>query len=232
MEKIIHSEVLKNLFQKSTDVLVRPIDIKSEYNLTVSIFCVDGMVNSQVLDMTILRPIATDALVKECKTQEELEKYLLNCGGAYHAFGSETDDFDQLITSVMSGMLALIFDDLQKAILFDVRTFDKRSVSEPSEEGVMKGAKDSFIEVLRTNTMLIRRRIRSPYLVIEQMYVGRLSRTDVALVYLSNVCDMNLVDQIRKKLNAIDIDNIAAASFIEEFIIDNGNSLMPQIMLL
>lgn len=230
MEKIINSNVLKELFQKSTDVLIRPINIKSDYNLTVSLFCVDGMVNSQVLDTTILRPLATEAGVKDCKTEEELENYLLNCGGAYHAFGSETDDFNQLITCVMSGMLGLIFDNLQKAILFDVRTFDKRSVSEPSEEGVLKGAKDSFIEVLRTNTMLIRRRIRSPYLVVEQMYVGKLSRTDVALVYLTNVCDLNLVDQIRKKLQAIDIDNIAAASFIEEFIIENKDSLMPQIM--
>lgn len=230
MENIIDSNVLKNLYAKSTDVLIRPIEITGQNSLTVSLFCVDGLVNSQVLDLTILKPIATEEGPKLCKTQMELADYLLNRGGGYHAFASFITDFNQLNTMVMSGMCAVILDDIQAAVVYDVRTFDKRSVSEPSEEGTMKGAKDSFIEVLRSNTALIRRRIRSPHLTIEQMYIGRLSQTDVALVYMNNICDMELVNKIRKKLKAIDIDNICAASFIEEFISENRNSLMPQVM--
>lgn len=230
MENIINSAVIKRIYAKSTDVLIRPIEIKGQNDITVSIFCVDGLVNSQVLDLTIIKPIATEEGPKQCKTQKELANYLLNQGGAYHAFGSFVTDFNQLNTMVMSGMAAVLLDEIQAAVVYDVRTFDKRSVSDPSEESTMKGAKDSFIEVLRTNTALIRRRIRSPHLVVEQMYVGRLSRTDVALVYMNNICDMNLVKQIRKKIQAIDIDNICASSFIEEFITENQNSLMPQVM--
>lgn len=230
MENIINSAVIKRIYAKSTDVLIRPIKIKGQNDITVSIFCVDGLVNSQVLDLTIIKPIATEEGPKQCKTQKELANYLLNQGGAYHAFGSFVTDFNQLNTMVMSGMAAVLLDEIQAAVVYDVRTFDKRSVSDPSEESTMKGAKDSFIEVLRTNTALIRRRIRSPHLVVEQMYVGRLSRTDVALVYMNNICDMNLVKQIRKKIQAIDIDNICASSFIEEFITENQNSLMPQVM--
>ena len=230
MENIINSNVLKKLYSKSTDVLIRPIEIRGENPITVTLFCVDGLVNSQMLDLTILKPLATEEGPKQCKSQIELANYLLNDGGAYHAFGSFVTDFNQLNTMVMSGMCAIVLDDIQCAVVYDVRTFDKRSVSEPSEESTMKGAKDSFIEVLRTNTALIRRRIRSPHLTIEQMYIGRLSRTDVALVYMNNICDMNLVDQIRKKLQAIDIDNISASSFIEEFISENKNSLLPQVM--
>lgn len=230
MENIIDSTVIKQLYSKSTDVLVRPIEIKGENSITVSIFCVDGLVNSQLLDLTILKPIATEEGAKKCQNQMELASFLLNNGGGYHAFASFVTDFHQLNTMVMSGMCAVLLDEIQAAVVYDVRTFDKRSVSEPSEEGTMKGAKDSFIEVLRTNTALIRRRVRSPYLTIEQMYVGRLSRTDVALVYMNNICDMNLVDKIRKKLQSIDIDNICASSFVEEFISENRNSLMPQVM--
>lgn len=230
MENIIDSNIIKNLYAKSTDVLVRSIEITGQNALTVSIFCVDGLVNSQVLDLTILKPIATENELKQCQNQMELADYLLNHGGGYHAFASFVTDFHQLNTMVMSGMCAILLDDIHAAVVYDVRTFDKRSVSEPSEEGSMKGAKDSFNEVLRTNTALIRRRIRSPYLTIEQMYVGRLSRTDVALIYMSNICNLDLVDKIRKKLQAIDIDNICAASFIEEFITENKNTLMPQVM--
>lgn len=230
MENIIDSAVIKRIYAKSTDVLIRPIEIKGQNDITVSIFCVDGLVNSQVLDLTIIKPIATEEGPKQCRNQMELANYLLNQGGAYHAFGSFITDFNKLNTMVMSGMAAILLDELQAAVVYDVRTFDKRSVSDPSEESTMKGAKDSFIEVLRTNTALIRRRIRSPHLTVEQMYVGRLSRTDVALVYMNHICDMNLVKEIRQKLQAIDIDNICASSFIEEFITENQNSLMPQVM--
>ena len=230
MEKKIQSDVIKELFSKSTDILVRPIHIKGPNQLTVHIFAVDGLVNSQMLDMTILRPIGEGAQAKECKTEAELFNVLLHDGGAYHAFASETNDFEKLITCVMSGMFGIIFDELNKAILYDVRTFDKRSVSEPTEEGVMKGAKDSFVETLRTNTALIRRRVRSEYLVIEQMYVGRMSKTDVALVYITDVADMETVDHLRQTIQEIDIDNIAAGSFIEEFIVSDKSSLFPQTM--
>jgi len=230
MSQTINSNEIKSIFSNSTDVLIRPITIEGPSSLTVHIFCVDGLVNSQMLDLTVLKPIATEEGAKQCKDEASLMNYLLNHGGAYHAFGNVVDDFDTFITNVMSGMVGVIFDELQKGLVFDVRTFDKRSISEPSEEGVMKGAKDSFIEVLRTNSALIRRRIRSKDLVIEQMYIGRLSRTDVALVYQRNVCNMELVDKIRARLQNIDIDNICTASFIEEFIVDNNTSLMPQVM--
>lgn len=230
MEKKIHSNELKQLFSKSTDVLIRPIHIKGSNELTVHIFAVDGLVGSQVLDMTILRPIAEGQQTKECQNESELFQFLLHDGGGYHVFASDTDQLDQLITCVMSGMFAVVFDGLSKAILYDVRAYDKRSVSEPTEEGVLKGAKDAFVETLRTNTSLIRRRIRSEELVIEQMYVGRMSKTDVALVYVTSVADLELVDHLRKRLQSIDIDNIAAGSFIEEFIVSDQSSLFPQTM--
>lgn len=230
MEKKIQSSVIKELFSKSTDILIRPIHIKGPNELSISIFAVDGLVNSNMMDVTILRPLGEGRLAKECKTEAELFHFMLKDGGAYHAFASETNDFDNMVTCVLSGMLAVIFDGLEKAILYDVRTFDKRSVSEPTEEGVMKGAKDSFIEALRTNSALIRRRIRSEYLVVEQMRVGRMSKTDVALVYITSVADMELVDHLREKLQNIDIDNIATGSFIEEFLVKDKSSLFPQMM--
>ena len=93
--------------------------------------------------------------------------------------------------------------------------FEKRSIQEPSEENVMKGSKESFIEVLRMNTALIRRRIRSEYLVIELLTAGRLSKTDIALVYLSNIANTNTVNKIRSIINSIDIDNVSTPAFIE-----------------
>jgi len=228
LEHKINSQEIKELFSKSSDIVVRPIKI-SQNNVTFHIFCVDGLINSQLVDEAILQSMKLDPFLREYKSEREVMDYLLD-GGAYHAFTLEESDYNLLLKYVLSGMMAFIFDMEQKAIVYDIRTFDKRSVSEPSEEGVVKGAKDSFIEVMRTNTALIRRRIRSEYLVIENLVVGKVSKTDISICYISNIANMDTVNQIKQKIQSINIDNISTPAFIEEYLIENKKSLFPQIM--
>lgn len=228
MEQIINSKVIKDLFSKSGDVLVRPIKI-TQNNIIFHIFCVDGLINSQLVDEAIFQSLTADQNLKDLNTERAVMDYLLE-GGAYHVFTKEEGDYQLLLKYVLSGMVAFIFDGEQKAIVYDIRMFEKRSISEPNEEGVIKGAKDSFIEVMRINTALIRRRIRSEHLVIESMSAGKLSKTDMSLCYISNIANIETVNQIRQKIQAIDIDNISTPAFIEEYLIENKKSLFPQIM--
>lgn len=228
MDKIINAKIIKDMFTKSGDVVVRPIRINHD-EFMVHIFCVDGLTDSALLDVAILRPMSLDQGFSNCKSEREIMDYMLE-GGAYHVFISENDNFDALITAVLGGSAALIFDQEQKAIIIDVKSFDKRGIQEPPDEGVMKGAKDSFIESMRSNTGLIRRRIRSRHLVVDQMSVGSISNNDVCLMYLDHVADMNIVNQIKQKIKDIDIDNVSTPAFIEEFVVENKHSIFPQIM--
>ncbi len=228
MEQVINSQAIKELFSKSVDVTIRPIKI-NQNDITFHIFCVDGMIDSLETDQAILQSIRSDQYIHQYKTEKAVMDYLLS-GGAYHVFTSEESDYQLLLKKVMSGNLALIFDGEQKAIVYDVRKFDKRSISEPTEEGVMKGAKDSFVEAIRSNTAQIRKRIHSEYLVIESLTAGKVSKTDLALCYISNIANMDTVNKIREKIQAIDIDNISTPAFIEEYLMENPKSLFPQIM--
>ena len=224
----INSAVITELFSKSGDVVVRPIKI-NQNDLVLHLFCVDGLINQALFDEAVFRSLKFDPYLEKCQTERQMMDYLLE-GGAYHIFTSEETDYDKLLKSVLSGVVALIFDGEEKAIVYDIRAFEKRSIQEPTDENVMKGSKDSFIEVLRMNTALVRRRIRSEYLVVEQMSVGRVSKTDLALLYVSNIADINTVNKIRDKINDIDIDNLSTPAFIEEYLIDNKYSIFPQLM--
>jgi spore germination protein KA len=228
MEQIINSQVIKNMFSKSADVLVRPITLKQN-NITLHIFCVDGLINSGLVDESIFHSMNADEYLKMCNTEREVMDHMLS-SGTYHVFMKEESDFQLLIKYVLSGMVAFMFDQEQKAIVFDIRMFEKRSISEPAEEGVIKGAKDTFIEVMRINTALIRRRVRSEYLVCESLTAGKLSKTDMSLLYISNLANMETVNKIREIIKGIDIDNISTPAFIEEYLIENKKSLFPQIM--
>lgn len=224
----INSTAISDLFSKSGDVTVRPIKI-NQNNITVYLFCVDGLINQALFDEAVFRSLKFDPYLEKCLTERQTMDYLLE-GGAYHVFTSEENDYDKLLKSVLSGMVALIFDGEKKAILYDIRAFEMRSIQEPTDENVMKGSKESFIEVMRMNTALIRRRIRSEYLVIEQMAVGKVSKTDIALIYVSNIADIGTVNKIRDRINNIDIDNLSTPAFIEEYLIENKHSVFPQIM--
>lgn len=228
MNHIINSQIIKEHFSKSGDILVRPITI-NQNNITVHIFAVDGLIDDSLVDEAILKSFLKDPNLIEYKTEKAVIDYLLY-GGGYHVFIDETSDFDFLLQKVLSGMVAFIFDQEQKAIIYDIKSFEKRSISAPEEEGVMKGAKDSFIEVMRANTALIRRRIKSEYLVVEQLTAGKISKTDMALVYISNITNMDLVNKMKEKINNINIDNISTPAFIEEYLIENNKSIFPQIM--
>lgn len=228
MEQKINSQVIKDLFSKSNDVLIREVKL-NQNNISFHIFCVDGLTDSGLFDEAVLKSLKFDPYLQNCKTERAVMDYLMQ-GGAYHIFTSEESDYSSLLKQVLSGNAALLFNEEQKAVVYDVKKFEKRSVSEPEEEGVIKGAKDSFIEVLRTNTALVRRRIRSEYLVIESLTAGELSKTDMALCYISNVANLETVNKIKEKLQAINIDNISTPAFIEEYLIENKKSLFPQIM--
>lgn len=224
----INSAWLKELFNNSGDVIVRPIKI-NQNGITVHLFCVDGLINQSLFDEAVFRSLKFDPYLSSCMTERAMMDYLLE-GGTYHVFTKEEADYQLLLKYVLSGMVALIFDTEEKAIVYDIRMFEKRSIQEPSEENVMKGSKESFIEVMRMNTALIRRRIRSEHLVVETLSAGRISKTDIALIYINGIADSATVNKIRTIINEIDIDNISTPAFIEEFLVENKHSIFPQIM--
>ena len=115
-------------------------------------------------------------------------------------------DENTLIQRMLSGVPILIVDGYDKFLAMDFRTYPARGVDEPEKDKVMRGSKDGFVETVVYNTALIRRRIRSPKLVMEMNTVGRSSRTDVVLAYMSDRVEPKMLQDIKNRLSKIDID--------------------------
>lgn len=111
-----------------------------------------------------------------------------------------------LIDSLLAGMFVLLMDGYDKALLVDSRTYPARGVEEPDKDKVLRGSKDGFVETIVFNTALIRRRIRSTQLHMEMLNAGRSSRTDIVLCYMGDRVDPKLLEELRRKINAIDVD--------------------------
>lgn len=124
----------------------------------------------------------------------------------------ETDvsgDIDTIKTFVLSGALCIFIEGYEHAIIIDARTYPARSVGEPENDKVLRGAHDGFTETLIFNTALLRRRMRNPQLTVEYMNVGTASHTDTVICYLDDKVDKKVLEAIRKKLKNINVKNLA-----------------------
>lgn len=115
-------------------------------------------------------------------------------------------DFDAVIKNILSGVTCLFVEGYEACIAIDCRTYPARSVDEPEKDKSLRGSRDGFVETIVFNTALMRRRIRDPHLVMKMFDVGKSSRTDVTLCYMSDRVDQQLLQSITDKINAIECD--------------------------
>lgn len=115
-------------------------------------------------------------------------------------------DFDQIIRNILSGVTCMFIDGYEECIAIDCRTYPARSVDEPEKDKSLRGSRDGFVETIVFNTALIRRRIRDPHLVMQMFEVGKSSRTDVTLCYMTDRVDYDLLQKLTKKLEEMDCE--------------------------
>lgn len=118
------------------------------------------------------------------------------------------EDFDQVIRSVLSGTTCLFIDGYKECISIDCRTYPARSVDEPDKDKSLRGSRDGFVETIVFNTALMRRRIRDPHLIMEMMEAGQASRTDIALCYMADRVDKELLNNLRKRIEGLQLGDL------------------------
>ena len=117
-------------------------------------------------------------------------------------------DFDQIFRNLLSGVTCLFIDGYQACLAIDCRTYPARSVDEPDKDKSLRGSRDGFVETIVFNTALMRRRIRDRHLVMKMMEVGESSRTDVALCYMEDRVDQELLKNLNHRIRDIKVDDL------------------------
>lgn len=117
-------------------------------------------------------------------------------------------DFDQIFRNLLSGVTCLFIDGYQACLAIDCRTYPARSVDEPDKDKSLRGSRDGFVETIVFNTALMRRRIRDRHLVMKMLEVGESSRTDVALCYMDDRVDQELLKNLNYRIRDIKVDDL------------------------
>lgn len=225
----VTSPYIRSLFSRCGDYESRRIVFGLNGNILLTVCWIDGMVSGTDIAECVIRPLS-DSLRSLNASGEEAAYEVILGGGVYSHSVRQRSSADDVVSDLNHGCCVLIFDALESALSFEVRSDKTRAVSEPTLEKSLKGGKDSFTETLRTNTALVRRRLCTPALKAVESTVGRKSDTKVAVLYLDGVAPVKRVEELAHRLDALDIDALLSLGILEEAICDCPHSPFPQLI--
>ncbi|WP_090821183.1 spore germination protein [Paenibacillus sp. yr247] len=215
-------------FGSSTDLVVREFRIAQLDNTKAALIYIEGMVDNLLIATSIMESLMLSGQPED-QVLDFYEDELSYIKEHLLAIGSIEDisTFQSLYNSVLSGKAVILLEGCSQGISAATRGGKDRGVTEATRETVTRGPQESFSEVLRTNTSLIRRKIKDPNLWMETKPIGRVTQTDVAIMFIQGIANEKIVDEVRRRLNEIDTDSILESGYIEEWIQDETFTPFP-----
>lgn len=191
----------------------------------VHFYYVNGLTDTQFIIEIVEELVAIN---DNEKLSTNLSKIIEN--RLVHQSVAQIKTMDELVDQVLSGLIVVVMEGETHGLVVDVRSYPGRTPMEPDTEKVVRGSRDGYVENIIINTALTRRRIRDERLRFEITRVGERSKTDVAIGYIKDIANPDLIDVIRQEIEAIQIDGITMADkTIEEFLLKQGYNPFPLV---
>jgi len=210
---------ITRIFRDAADFMRRELRCG---NHTLYAYAIDGLIASAYASDYIFKPI-TQHLCGE--TMVDLY-HAAQRGMIYNNVSKPCEDLDAVALLLVNGFCVVLFPGVG-ALAFEVRTPDKRGTSAPEVENTVKGAKDAFVETIRSNTSYVRRHLRSPDLRLYETQIGKRSLTNVSVIWLEGITDPSLVERMKSRLASVDIDGLLSPSAVEEYVTGSRATAFP-----
>ncbi|MDR4947558.1 spore germination protein [Neobacillus cucumis] len=216
----VNIERLKQLFDDCSDVVFRHIVAG---NVNAYLLFVDGLIDTNSIQLhginQILKEVENERLTADYIVEKIISVSSVN----------EITMLDDAVTNILKGNTVLLVDRVKTGIVIDAKGGQRRGVSEPETESVVRGPREGMTESLRVNTALVRQKIRSNRLKAIAKDVGEETKTGIAIMYIDGLVSPELLKEVQARIDRIKIDGVLESGYIEELIEDNPWSLFPQI---
>lgn len=217
---------IKHLIGEKNNLIIKDFIISSNSDIEAALLYIDGLVTNETIDRDILKPLmfhVKDSLNSIDNLEEILCKKYIYLSNTFLE-----EDINQAIFHLKRGKSILILQGGTKFIILDTAGGDYRNISDPINETSVRASREGFVEKLETNISIMRRKIRDNNLVEEHLVIGRRNQTDVVLMYIDNIADKSIVDDLRFRLNSVDVDGFTGTGMLEQLIEYNPYSIFPQ----
>ena len=210
---------LCGIFRDAADYFTRSL-VCGKHQLQAC--AIDGLVSSTAMSDFVLRPLM------ELPAEDDLSRLYRRAleGGICNAVAKEVTTTRQGANLLVNGFCLVVFPGTG-TLAFEVKTPEKRSISQPQVENTVKGPKDAFTETVRTNTSLLRRHLRTPDLCLEEITVGKRTLTNVTVAWIRELTDPSLVERMRRRLESIDVEGFLSPAAVEEYVTGSRKTAFP-----
>jgi len=215
----LNDENISRIFKDASDFMRRELYCGLH---SIYAYAIDGLIASAYASDYIFKPIANNL---RGATMQELYEQAFR-GSIYNNVAVRCEDLDTAAKLLVNGFCVILFPDVG-AIGFEVKTPDKRGTSAPEVESTVKGAKDAFVETIRSNTSYIRRHLRTPDLRLYETTVGRRTLTNIAVVYVDGITNPELVRRMKARLAEINIEGFLYPTVVEEYVTGSRATAFP-----
>ena len=224
----VNLEYIRQRFNLPTnqDVIIREFIIGN--GDSAFIIFIDGMIDNSIINQFVIPQLIdshnyTD--FKEGNFADYLIKNVLSINQI-----TKTNCLENITMDILFGMTALFIDGVSECILIESKGFEKRNIDKPQTESAIRGSQEAFTEDMKTNVSLLRRGIKNENLIVETLKVSKTNNDVCSIVYLKGIANLDLINEVKRRINNIDIDLILGAGMLLQLIEDNSYMLFPQIM--
>jgi spore germination protein KA len=214
---------IKNHIGISMDLVI------SEYvldnSIKLGIITIKNLSDTEKISNSIIKPIlnSKESFSSQTNVIKIIQNRIILIPGT-----KESSTFEDICNEIFKGNTVLLVDTETTALIAQTRKIEKRSIEMPINEITITGANDSFIEDIDTNVSMILRRIPIPELKSESFVVGRISKVKTRLFWVDGIANEDLIDEVKKRTNNIDLDWIEGTGIFAELIEDKPLSIFPK----
>lgn len=214
-------KILKKLFSENEHFVIRDLMIMGIKRKAIIVY-LDILINEKFLNSEIIRRIKEDYTVEQ--SGESIKDSFLSL-----AKTMELKDIKEVSDSVMGAGCVLFVEGIASAFSLSLPDYNQRAVDEPQLEPIVRGPREGFTENLENNLALVYRRLKTPELKAARYTIGRKSQTDVRVLYLKDIVNLEVLALLKRRIELVDIDILIESAQLEEMIQDSTFSPFPQI---
>lgn len=204
---------LKELFHHTDDLILYEFETLS--NDKALIVYIDGIIDEDRLNKNILSPLTKDLVsIEDIKSIIPISKT------------KEVKDLEEIKMPIFQGNIALFIEGLEFIYAYNLSQWTKRAIEQPATERVIRGPKEAFVEDIIVNRTLIRRMVMNNNLVFEDYVLGKETNTKISLVYIDGIVKKDILEELKKEIEKIDVDEILGNGYIESHINKNSSKLI------
>ena len=212
-------ETIKKEFDQSKDIIIKKIKSK---NINAAVVYMLGLTDTTALSKLVVKPLQENT--ESINSISTLSEKILPLSEM-----EECSELNKIYSEIMKGKAILLVDQFDSALILAVDKIKERAITEPPTSTILKGPRSGFVENIKTNISIIRKILASAKLKSISLNVGKHTDTAVSIMYIDGIADTDVVDNVKKKIESINIDGVLDSYYISQYLEEHKDSMFKQV---